>query len=121
MTSVIAPRSGPPLGAGGDPGGGENVAPNREVMLDDECRTEGRDNVSHIDVPPVRAQRQTFETISGCKPPIAPFVGDFRVQIRVSQNALPSTCCWVKFENGSRLIDGKLCIDAGESSNTVGA
>ena len=51
----------------------------REIILDNELRAEeGRDR-SHIDMPPIRAERQALKPFRAVNGPVRPFIGHFRL------------------------------------------
>src|SRR5205807_8082504 len=58
----------------------------RKIMRDNELRAQVRPYVTHVDMPPVRTQRQAFEPFRTVNRAIAIFIGDFRMQERISGN-----------------------------------
>ena len=55
-------------------------------MLDNELRAEGRYNIAHVNMPPIRAQRQALDPFRAVNRPVGPFIGHFWVQLGVSAN-----------------------------------
>ena len=54
------------------------------AILDNELRAEVSDDGSQINVPPIRAERQTLDPLRAVNDPLRPFIGDFRLQVWIS-------------------------------------
>jgi hypothetical protein len=57
------------------------------ITLDKELRAKQRHDIAHINIPPIGAHCQTLDPFRAVHDSVGPFVGDFRVQERVSDNA----------------------------------
>ena len=86
--SVTGPRSGPPLGAGPAPAEARTRDQTRELMIENELRSENRRNRSHVDMPPIGAYGQALEPFRAVNQSVGPFVGNFRLQVRIADLAL---------------------------------
>src|SRR4029453_19413817 len=59
-----------------------------EIEVNSELRAEeGRDR-SHINMPPIRAEGQTFDPFRVVNEPVRPFIGHLRLPVGVSYNAI---------------------------------
>ena len=50
-----------------------------DIILDNELRAEERRDRSHINMPPIRAERQALEPFRAVNGPVRPFVGHLRL------------------------------------------
>ena len=57
-------------------------------MVENELRSEKRRNRSHVDMPPIGAYRQALEPFRAVNHSVGPFIGNFRLQVGISDLAL---------------------------------
>ena len=60
----------------------------RVFMIENELRSENRCNRSHVDMPPIGAYGQALEPFRAVNRSVGPFIGNFRLQVGISELAL---------------------------------
>ena len=60
----------------------------RAFMIENELRSQNRCNRSHVDMPPIGAYGQALEPFRAVNRSVGPFIGNFRLQVGISELAL---------------------------------
>src|SRR4029077_15445996 len=77
------------IGGGASSGRGRRTRDQtRQIMLDNELPSENRRNRAHVDMPPIGPYRQALEPFRAVNQPVGPFIGNFRLQVRIADLAL---------------------------------
>ena len=91
-----------------------------DIVLNNELRAEEGCDRPHINMPPIRAERQALDPFRTVNGPVRPFIGDLRVEVGISYNAIFRTAIGLV----SKWIEercGMPCEEAGEISDRAGA